>query len=272
MIKFIATDLDGTLLDSRKRLPENFFDLVRRLHSMGIIFAAVSGRQYYSVEELFMPIRDEMMFIAENGGIAFEKGKMIYADPMTDEDVIRMTREVTSVRSDIRVILSGERSAYIKSGDTDFYNFSDQFCTRLDTLDRYEYFTKIDGEHIIKIAAYDVHAESELYPRMRELEPDFNVILSSDTWVDIVAKHVNKGNAVKNLLDRLGISPDEAMVFGDYLNDYEMMSTCTYSFAMENAHPELKKAAAFTAPSNDDNGVVRTIYKMIPELKTEWSK
>ncbi len=53
------------------------------------------------------------------------------------------------------------------------------------------------------------------------------------------------------------------MVFGDYLNDLEMMSKAHYSFAMENAHPDIKKAARYRAKSNDENGVVEMLQQMV---------
>ena len=53
------------------------------------------------------------------------------------------------------------------------------------------------------------------------------------------------------------------MVFGDYLNDLEMMETGFYSYAMQNAHPDLKKAARFEAPGNDQNGVIKIICEKI---------
>ena len=53
------------------------------------------------------------------------------------------------------------------------------------------------------------------------------------------------------------------MVFGDYLNDLEMMDEAAYSFAMANAHPLLKAHAKFLAPGNTENGVVRTIRSVL---------
>jgi hydroxymethylpyrimidine pyrophosphatase-like HAD family hydrolase len=53
------------------------------------------------------------------------------------------------------------------------------------------------------------------------------------------------------------------MVFGDFLNDLEMMDTADYAFAMHNAHPQLHARAKFVAPSNNDNGVVRTIASVL---------
>lgn len=266
MIKFIAADLDGTLLNSQSQLPEGFFELVEKMHSLGIAFAAASGRQYYGVERLFEPVRDKMLFIAENGGIAFEKGELAYSLPMPDEDVRKMTREAEKLYDKgVRVLLSGEKCAYVSDSDEDFLEKSYLYCERIESLADLTRFPEDD--HIIKIALFDLNAEELTYPYMRRFGDDYNVILSNTCWVDIVGKNVNKGDAVERLMKRLGAGFDEAMVFGDYMNDLEMMSRCKYSFAMANAHPELKKAANFIAPSNDENGVVAEILRHIPELR-----
>ncbi len=65
------------------------------------------------------------------------------------------------------------------------------------------------------------------------------------------------------LQQRLGITPDQTMVFGDYLKDVEMMTTATNPFAMANAHPQLKALASWTAPTNSANGVLRTIRTVL---------
>ena len=62
---------------------------------------------------------------------------------------------------------------------------------------------------------------------------------------------------------RLGVTPDQTMAFGDFLNDLEMMGAATHSFAMANAHPSLKARARWTAPTNNANGVVRTIRAVL---------
>jgi hydroxymethylpyrimidine pyrophosphatase-like HAD family hydrolase len=72
-----------------------------------------------------------------------------------------------------------------------------------------------------------------------------------------------KGAAVRAVQAALGVGPDQTMVFGDFLNDLEMMDAATYSFAMANAHPLLKERASWTAPANSANGVVRTIRTVL---------
>ena len=67
MIKFVASDLDGTLLDGERRLPEGIFPLIRKLHSLGVLFAPSSGRQYANLKKLFAPVVNDVLFICENG-------------------------------------------------------------------------------------------------------------------------------------------------------------------------------------------------------------
>ena len=67
MIKLIASDLDGTLLQNGStEVPREIFELIIKLKEKGIIFAAASGRQYYSLRNLFGPVRDDIAYICEN--------------------------------------------------------------------------------------------------------------------------------------------------------------------------------------------------------------
>jgi hydroxymethylpyrimidine pyrophosphatase-like HAD family hydrolase len=74
---------------------------------------------------------------------------------------------------------------------------------------------------------------------------------------------VHKGTTVKELQQLLNVTEAETMTFGDGLNDVELMQAATYSFAMSNAFEETKKAAAFVTISNDENGVLSTIEKIL---------
>ena len=75
MIKLVATDIDGTLLQSGEReVPEAVFVQIDRLLKKGILFAAASGRQYSNLKNLFAPKAEEMTFLCENGAILYRKG------------------------------------------------------------------------------------------------------------------------------------------------------------------------------------------------------
>lgn len=66
---------------------------------------------------------------------------------------------------------------------------------------------------------------------------------------------------------KFGITREQTMVFGDYLNDLEMMQQAYFSYAMENAHPDVKKVSNFLAKSNEENGVTVVLQQMLNEMQ-----
>ena len=91
------------------------------------------------------------------------------------------------------------------------------------------------------------------------------VVLASSQWVDITSQGVSKGSAVKSIQRLWNIKPEECAAFGDFMNDYEMLQSVEYSFAMANAYPEVKKVAQFETLSNEDFGVIAGIKKLIDD-------
>ena len=102
-------------------------------------------------------------------------------------------------------------------------------------------------------------AAHELPALNQRLGDRFSVILSGENWVDVMRPGVSKGRAMQMLQQLKGLTPQECMAFGDYLNDLELLENVSESYAMENALEELKRVAKYIAPCNDENGVMRVI-------------
>ena len=264
MIKLIAADLDGTLLDDSHALPPRTAEMISDLERTGKIFAAASGRQYYSVKKLFdnIGVSDKMIFMAENGGAIYYHDRPICSEALPADDVLNFI-ELLEKMPDVRVLLSGEKAAYIKKGSIsrEFGFNADLYCERLKETD--DLRAAVLADRIIKIAVFDPCAETGCYPVLKKYSDDFGVMLSNVQWVDIVGKTVNKGSGLKRIADHLGISADECMAFGDYLNDLEMIEFARFGYAMENAHPALKAAAYGIAPPNSRFGVISVVYDKV---------
>ncbi|MDE5862834.1 MAG: Cof-type HAD-IIB family hydrolase, partial [Lachnospiraceae bacterium] len=110
-IKLVASDMDGTLLDSNKQLPPNFMEWVRNHPDIKTVIA--SGRQYYTLVKDFVSIKDELIYVAENGGFVFEKDKIIYSNEMAKED-IRICLALIENMEGLTPIVCGAESAYMK--------------------------------------------------------------------------------------------------------------------------------------------------------------
>ena len=81
--------------------------------------------------------------------------------------------------------------------------------------------------------------------------------------MDITQPDTNKGVALAHIQAYFGISRDETMAFGDFLNDVELLQNARYSYAMANSHPDLFRYANFQAPANYEDGVLRQIVHML---------
>ena len=97
MVKFIASDLDGTLLDGEKRLPEEIFPLIRKLKSLGVLFAPASGRQYANLKKLFAPVENDVVFICENGALVKYRSKTLHLTPIRDRDARNAIHEIRAL-------------------------------------------------------------------------------------------------------------------------------------------------------------------------------
>lgn len=263
-IRLIAADMDGTLLDDDKELHDHFWPLIDALFERGIVFAPASGRQYHTLYRRFGDVADELVYIAENGAYLV-RGREEVGSDVLDDDVVRRlvgaVRALTDDGADVGVVVCGKRSAYIERADPAFRAETDEYYASLavvdDLLDR-------PDDAILKVAVFDFgSAEQGVWPALAGFAGEVQVVLSGEHWVDVQNLGTNKGAAIRRVQRALGITPAQTMVFGDFLNDLEMMDAAEYSFAMDNAHPLLRERARFVAPPNTENGVVRAISAVL---------
>lgn len=262
-IKLIACDLDGTLLNEHHAIHDEFWPLIHQLHSRGITFCPASGRQYHNLLACFRPIADELIFIAENGAYVMQGERELSADclPVTAaREFAAVTRRLQADGALVGAVLCGKRSAYIEWRHPAFMAEVGKYYQRLLKVD--DLMTVEDD--ILKVAVYAFDSSERVAaPAFLPFRDRFQVVVSGQHWLDVMSPTANKGAGIRHIQQSLGISREETMVFGDFLNDLEMMDEAVYSFAMANAHPDLKARARYLAPSNADNGVVRTIKALL---------
>ena len=99
MIKLIATDLDGTLINGNRTPPDDFEEIWEILNEKGIILLAASGRDYCGAAGFFGPLAEKMMFICDNGANIYNKGKVIETHNIPVENVHRMLREIDKIEN-----------------------------------------------------------------------------------------------------------------------------------------------------------------------------
>ncbi len=264
-VKLVVTDMDGTLLNSRGEVSNHFYSLFEQLKANNIHFVAASGRQYHSIVRKLSPIVEDITIIAENGGIAKRGSEELLVTHMDNESIHKIIKLLRTIKNTY-VVLCGKKSSYIETSDKIFIELFNEYYATYEQVDD---LTTVDDDQFIKIAVYHFDSsESFIYPSVKHLEGSLQVKVSGLNWLDISHPDAHKGHALQLLQNKLGITSEETMVFGDYNNDLEMLGLAHFSYAMDNAHPNVKEIAKYHTKSNDDNGVEYILQQLVDAIES----
>ncbi|MDD3393180.1 MAG: HAD family phosphatase [Clostridia bacterium] len=260
MIKLIVSDMDGTLLDDKKSIDKDIYQLLPKLQEKGIRFVVASGRQYPSLKKHFHEHIKDVVVIAENGAFVVDNGKELVAEPMNQKKVVQCLDSIFSLKG-VEPLLCAKYCSYTRSQELLELLSSPLFRYEMRLADDL-YRVK---EDIIKVSMISHEGESaqSCYTRLRPLLDDgLNLVISGDTCLDTGLRGVTKGTAVAALQKMWDVAPEETVVFGDQYNDVEMFHQAYHSYAMEGAADGVKRYARFQAGSNNDGGVVKAIREL----------
>jgi Cof subfamily protein (haloacid dehalogenase superfamily) len=265
-IRLVVTDMDGTLLDDDRQIHDQFWPLLDELDARGIAFSPASGRHHVSLRRQFAPIAERVTYIASNGAHVLVGSQEVHSDCL-DASLAREVLTTMAGVQDARAVLVGKAGAYIQRGDEEAFRWMHAYVPPLtvvdDIADAVETLLS-SGDGVLNIGIFDNRAaEQNSLVALAPLRDRLNIMATHPTWVDVVSPTADKGHAVAALQADMGIGPDQTMVFGDFLNDLQMMDRAAYSFAMANAHPDVSRRASWRAPANSANGVVRTIRAVL---------
>lgn len=261
MIKLIASDLDGTLLPPTKLLPAETFPLIEKMHERGVLFVPASGRQLPNLLKLFAPVADKIAVIAENGGLVYFGGEIIFTDPTPSADVLRALKIIRGVDGLYPVVSCADR-AYYEDGYPRFVETLKRSYSSEERVENLE--DVIPNNEVLKISVWDdlpaaEHGGIVLPPLIDGLRTR----VSGYDWLDVSVLHADKGKALCAIMDKLHIKKEECAAFGDQMNDYEMLVASGHPYVTANAFPPLKKLIGEEIPSNADFGVITKLKELI---------
>jgi len=259
MIRLIAMDLDGTLLTDNKELPPDFWELANLLMSKNISLAIASGRPFHNIASLFQPIKEQIFFVCDNGSYVVEGSKELSINQLDREPIAKIVTKARALEK-VYPVLCGKDLAYIENTDEDFARNALKYYQEFRVV---EDLTQVD-DIILKVSLCDlIGSEMNSYPHFQDMKDAYSVAISGQIWLDFTNLDGTKGQAIKKIQEYKDISPDETLVFGDYLNDLDMIQNAHFSYAMKNAHPQIRKAANFVTESDNNHfGVTATIKKL----------
>lgn len=201
-IRLIASDMDATLLDGHSQLPPDFLHLVQELAGQDILFAAASGRPLYKLEEMFAPVLEQTLLVADNGGAVRWRGKDLFVSRMEPEVWHRLT--ACAEENGDSFVVCGLENAYLRPCDRcydavyrNFYNriaYVSDLYTIDAAVDKFTIYLPQDNAQEVYEKVYGPRFGQELA-----------VAVSGKCWIDVTNPGVTKGKAVERLSRLLDI-------------------------------------------------------------------
>lgn len=257
MYKLIASDVDGTLINSRKEVTNRLKELIGELNEKGIIFVICTGRSMESMKVIADKFEFDMPKVAFHGGLVIVDNKIIYKKGMNKREARVIYKE--GVKRDFGVVMwSLENRLYIGGNK----KFTDEYCknasARVIPLSIEDMLNDNYKEEIGKILFWGhvpeitrALEEADIYTKGLGV----NSHTSFAHLLEFVSADANKGKAIKMVADYYSVKREEIVAFGDGLNDMSLLEYSNLGIAVENANEKLKEIADFVTKSNDEDGV-----------------
>ena len=264
MVKLIVTDMDGCLLDGKGFLPPDFDEVYELMKEHGVVFAAASGRSIAGLRKPFGKYSEEMAFVSDNGACAYYRGKSLFSNTISREDYLAVCDEARKHENLIPVVCGVDNAWMENTGcltQRDIDELKKYYPTWKDC--RFEDIP----ENVIKVALlYFDDIEKNIYPYFERFSNGGTLCkVTAFVWIDIFDARVSKGTGVRALQDKLGISKEETIVFGDYLNDLPMAEYASRSYAPSNAHKDVRERFTDVIGSNEYGSVTKMIRQILTE-------
>lgn len=268
MIKLIAIDMDGTLLNEKKHIEKAQKEAIHEAIEAGIKIVLCTGRPLYGIlpfyKELGLQELDQEGYVILNNGCSVHKTKdweLIECGEITPDDMEHLYK--FSEKYDINFTLVDEMHYFnIGRKPTKELIMDAQFVFS-DITDITLEEAKSEKYKIVKVMFLGDPEEMKKFQTEYEdtIKERYEGVLSQSYVYEVLPKGYNKGTGLKNLAEKLGIKQEEVMAIGDGNNDVEMLEYANYGVAMGNASELAKNAAKYTTDTNENDGVAKAIRK-----------
>jgi len=246
MKKIVFFDIDGTLLDHNKQLPDMTKQAIDQLKKNGVFVAIATGRAPFMFENLRKEL-DIDSFISMNGQFVVFENEPIYKNPLPEKSIERLLEFSNEAGHSIVYLDEKAMRATVTNDDkVDISLRSLKFPHPEMDIHYYK------NRDIYQALVFSEEKDDELY---KSSFPEFRFIRWHKYSTDVLPAKGSKAEGIKLMIEKLGFDLKNVYAFGDGLNDIEMLKTVGTGVAMGNGKDEVKEAADFVTTGVHENGI-----------------
>ncbi|MGP4075060.1 Cof-type HAD-IIB family hydrolase [Halobacillus sp. K22] len=251
--KIAFFDIDGTLLNHQKQLPEETKEAIKQLQNSGVYCAIATGRAPFMYEE----IREELgidSFVSFNGQYVIFEGEVVYKNPLP-ENYLEELYEHAQENDHPMVFMNHETMRASESDHTHIEKSLGSLFFDYPQVD--DSFYK--GREIFQSLLFCQGGEIDDY---RDVHKAFDYIRWHPYSCDVLPGGGSKAEGIKKMIEAAGLRIEDSFSFGDGLNDIEMLRETGTGVAMGNAVPEAKQVSDMVTTDVNEGGLVKAIYDL----------
>ena len=273
-IKFIVTDVDGTLLNDNGEVGSESKKLVKELMKLNVMVSFATGRLHSAVTEIAKELSLNGYIISLDGALIrnYTSAKTIYESYLSTNQVKKAIS--LSKKNLVNIVLCRASAIYYTENNSVIPSLLSKYGASYIKVDSYQDY--ISG-------TLEIVCSSDIKVSIKQMEEKFNFpyTLGCNTsyfrskknenifYLEIRKAGSSKGKAVTRILKHLSIKPTQTAVVGDWYNDITMFQTKAVKVAMANAIPDLLNVADIvTDKSNKEDGIAE-FFEMVLKSKRE---
>ncbi len=257
MIKLIASDIDETIIDHNRLVPERNKKAIKAAQDKGVIVMLATGRGPYEIFD----IPDQAGVIADDRFVICCNGAVIM-NVKTKEIIDVLDMDFSYAKKIFEYAYKNKLTFYLYTLDKKYgINLSDE------TLIAESHINLIEGDNIDFLEGQTVLKTIIKNTNMNQLQAlevdiaritdyDLEISYSSNMYMEINAKGVNKAIALKKVADHYGVDMKNVMAIGDNYNDVAMLEEAGTAIAVRNARLQVKQSADYVTQADNTKGAV----------------
>ena len=278
MIKLLASDLDGTIIDNNNQVSNEDLNVINKLNNTTVNFAVCTGKTYSMIKNICSKLRPTYGIFGNGTQIVnLKTGEEIERNVVLNDKAIHCLKIAQKNNLHVHIytedkIISQKELKYMAFRNYILYKNQVQF----EIVESLESYIKEKNPNILKLV---ISGEEDLKNLKEEIENSENltaiqikkyneykdnIIDAEYEYLDIVPKHVTKYDALKQLGNYLNIQKEDIMAIGDNINDIEMIKNAGVGVAIGGSYKEVKDVAVYVTKNDVKNGgFAEAVYKFI---------